>query len=207
MQHRDTSILLAAAALAALVMASASCSSSPDASGPNEDSGSPRLDSGTSTPVADSGGSLPPLDSGTGSTPAPDGGAGGSTDGGSPGSDAGQTPGGDAGVDPTFTAVYTAILAPTCSSHHAGAGGSLDLSSQASAYTNLVGVHAGGACGTGAGGPFTRVVAGDAHSSLLYLKVAGTPPCGAQMPRGGPPLSSDQVALIAGWINAGAQNN
>jgi hypothetical protein len=37
--------------------------------------------------------------------------------------------------------------------------------------------------------------------------VAGTPPCGAQMPKGGPPLANAEVALIADWINAGAQNN
>jgi hypothetical protein len=155
MQHKELSVLLAAA----LVIAPAACSSSSsDATGSNQDGGSRGLDSGPSTPVADSGGSQQPVDSGS-STPAPDGGAGSSTDGGSPASDAGQTTGGDGGIDATFTAVYTTIIAPTCSSHHSGAtaAGALDLSSQAVAYTNLVGVHAaGGACGPAtddAGGP------------------------------------------------------
>jgi hypothetical protein len=40
--------------------------------------------------------------------------------------------------------------------------------------------------------------------SLLYEKVAGTQPCGARMPRGGPALCDPQIALVKDWIDSGA---
>ena len=51
------------------------------------------------------------------------------------------------------------------------------------------------------------VMAGDASSSNMYLKVTDTPPFGARMPFGGPYLSTTQINLIRDWIDQGAQNN
>jgi hypothetical protein len=108
----------------------------------------------------------------------------------------------------TFTQVYTTILQPTCSPcHHPGGEGSFqDFSSQSRAYAALVGVKAAGpACGLSGE---TRVVAGNASQSLLFQKVSeSSPPCGSQMPLGGPPLSSAQVTLIEDWVNGGAAND
>jgi hypothetical protein len=41
------------------------------------------------------------------------------------------------------------------------------------------------------------------QSSLLYLKLKSTPPCGSRMPIGSS-LSAAQTAMIADWIAAGA---
>jgi hypothetical protein len=88
--------------------------------------------------------------------------------------------------------------------------GKLDLSTSDTAYANLVGVKAAGtACG-GTTPAFTRVVAGDAAQSLLYLKLdaktTGTAaPCGNPEPEGdAPALVPTDVATIATWINEGA---
>jgi hypothetical protein len=84
------------------------------------------------------------------------------------------------------------------------------MSTSATAYSMLVGkTAAGAACAPDAGsGTFTRVVAGNANLSLLYAKISQSqPPCGVQMPQGGPYLSATQVAQVAAWINAGALNN
>lgn len=129
------------------------------------------------------------------------------------------------GPPPTFTSVYTAIIEAHCTGcHHPGGSGvtvgQLDMSSQGVAYADLVGVAAQGTA-AGASGvacasampPLVRVVPGDAASSLLFNKVdaklAGTnPPCGSPMPLGAaPPLTEDEVFLIAAWIDAGARND
>ena len=50
-------------------------------------------------------------------------------------------------------------------------------------------------------------MAGDPEKSFLYLKVAGfgaAGQVGGRMPFGKPPLSSDQIALLADWIRQGA---
>jgi hypothetical protein len=108
----------------------------------------------------------------------------------------------------TFADVYTEILQPICSTcHRPGGDGSFqNFSSQSAAYAALVGVKASGpSCGSSGE---TRVVPGNASQSLLWQKVSETsPPCGDQMPLGGPPLSSAQTTLIEDWINAGAPND
>jgi hypothetical protein len=118
---------------------------------------------------------------------------------------------GDSGSAPTFTNVYSDILGPNCASCHTPGGEApfLDMSTQAMAYTNLVGVKADGpSCG---GSGLIRVVAGDPTESLLYEKVSESkPPCGAQMPFGcsGPGcLSSSDQREIEDWINGGALDN
>jgi predicted CxxxxCH...CXXCH cytochrome family protein len=114
----------------------------------------------------------------------------------------------------TFTEVYTTVLAKNCTNstcHFSGAGsvsvlGALDMSSQPTAYMNLVNVKAAGVkCGTSG---LTRVVPNDPSSSLMYEKVHDTvPPCGAQMPYLLPALPADEQSLIFDWINGGAQND
>src|SRR3954468_24296166 len=51
------------------------------------------------------------------------------------------------------------------------------------------------------------IVPGDPEQSLLFLKIAGQPPCGNRMPLGGKALSSEQIQLIRSWIAAGANND
>ncbi|MGA9364602.1 MAG: c-type cytochrome domain-containing protein [Bacteroidota bacterium] len=52
------------------------------------------------------------------------------------------------------------------------------------------------------------VVPGDADSSLMIKKLGLNPPFGRQMPlMSKEKLSDDEVALIAKWINQGANNN
>lgn len=129
------------------------------------------------------------------------------------------------GPPPTFTSVYTTIIAQRCTGchHPGGAGvtvGMLDMSAQDVAYANLVGVTAQGtspgssgvACGSAMPAQ-VRIAPGDPASSLLFnklgAKLAGTnPPCGSPMPAGAaPPLTEDEVLQIAAWIAAGAPND
>ncbi len=100
----------------------------------------------------------------------------------------GGTPEGGAvgdGGGATFTQVYQIIMTSCLPCHATGAGattGMLNMSTQAMAYTNLVGKMAAGAACNGMG---TRVIAGNATMSLLVNKVGpGTPRCGMHMPRG-----------------------
>ena len=126
-------------------------------------------------------------------------------------------------LPPTFTNVYSSVIAARCVSCHKPGGpgvtsGQLDMSTPAAAYANLVGVSAAGT-GTGTSGVtcastgLVRVVAGDASTSLLFnkthSKVTGVlAPCGSPMPPGsGAPITAAQDDLIAAWINAGAMND
>jgi hypothetical protein len=116
---------------------------------------------------------------------------------------------GGSGGTPTFTEVYNDVMVPHgCNAHHIATGPDdfLDMSTQAKAYTDLVGVKADGpACGSSG---LTRVVPGDPSKSLMYLKVSESkPPCGSQMPLLGTPLTSSEQAEISAWITAGAKND
>lgn len=52
---------------------------------------------------------------------------------------------------------------------------------------------------------FTLVVPSNPNSSLLFLKVSSeSPPVGAMMPFGGPPLADSEIELIRLWIEQGA---
>jgi adhesin/invasin len=53
----------------------------------------------------------------------------------------------------------------------------------------------------------TRVVASNAGASLIYTKLAGTQPCGSQMPTVGSFFTATQLKVIRAWINNGALNN
>jgi hypothetical protein len=101
---------------------------------------------------------------------------------------------------PTFGDVYT--LFGTCASRcHVGTrpAQGLDLSSQSTAYTNLVNV-ASSECTNR-----KRVAPGSPTTSYLVDKLAGTNLCsGQRMPRGGPFLSSAQIDQVRSWITGGA---
>jgi len=127
-------------------------------------------------------------------------------------------------LNPTFTNVYANVIGARCTGCHRPGGsgvtvGMLDMSTQAAAFANLVGVNSAG-IGAGTSGvtcvsiAVPRVSAGSATGSLIYNKVAsklaGTPPpCGSPMPlpATAAPLTQAQVDLIGAWINAGALNN
>ncbi len=109
---------------------------------------------------------------------------------------------------PTFTNVYTNIIETNgCTACHNGStlAGNLDMSTQSTAYKNLVGVAASGpSCG---GMGRTRVVAGDASTSLLYEKVMPNPLCGAQMPKDEAEIALGDQTLLQEWIDAKAPND
>jgi hypothetical protein len=116
----------------------------------------------------------------------------------------------EASSAPTFTEVYTQVISVHCAPCHVAGmpgftGGMLDMSTQAAAFTNLVGVEAAGEACSGMG---KRVNPGDPSTSLIFEKVnMSTPPCGQRMPLGQSPLAADQITEIHDWIAAGAMNN
>ena len=133
----------------------------------------------------------------------------GGVDGGGSSSSGGDT---EAGAQATFTQLYTTVLKTNCAMKcHAAAAkpdGGLDLSTQAIAFTNLVGKAATGMPCLGKG---MRVVAGNSAMSILYSKVSSaTPVCGVQMPKGckgAMCLTTMETDLIKAWIDSGAMNN
>lgn len=110
----------------------------------------------------------------------------------------------------TFTEVYEKVVAPVCRPCHATdigvSQGLLDMSTQSTAYANLVSVPAAGERCAGLG---TRVVPGEPDSSIMYLKIStdDPSPCGEKMPYRRPSLTQDQADLIEHWIEAGAKND
>jgi hypothetical protein len=109
----------------------------------------------------------------------------------------------------TLTEIQGSIFSQYCVSCHAGpdAVAAMDLSTRASAYESLVGVHAGGPKSECAASGLLRVDPGQAGRSLLYLKIGPSPPCGGRMPDNAPPLSDDEIGAVEAWINAGAPND
>jgi hypothetical protein len=112
----------------------------------------------------------------------------------------------DGGVlDPTFSNVY-ATFTRGCGCHVKADKGGLDMTSQESAYTSLVGVPSV-ACPA-----FERVTASDPEHSLLLQSLSHsamgdcTPPA---MPKGttATMMSADDLQLVEAWIAAGAPNN
>jgi hypothetical protein len=115
---------------------------------------------------------------------------------GSAGSGGGRG-GAGGGQAATFTQVYAMVLdAPSSSpSNCAGSGchipgpqAGIKYDTKANAYQTLISVGA--------------VVPGNAIGSGLYTSLMG-----GEMPKNRPTLSAALVALVASWINAGAQNN
>lgn len=93
---------------------------------------------------------------------------------------------------------------------HTGAApsSSLNLSSTALAYAQLVDV----ATASGLGAGFTRVAPNDPENSHLIHRIKGTGPVdpnnlAARMPQDGNLLSEQQISTIELWIAQGAENN
>jgi len=103
---------------------------------------------------------------------------------------------------PSFATDVQAIFADNgCIGCHASDRGGLTLTATASvSYGNLVNV-ASPATGE------IRVIPGNANDSYLVKKLEGRQTAGVQMPAGGPPLASADLATIKSWINEGAPNN
>lgn len=107
----------------------------------------------------------------------------------------------------SFSADIQPILATNCAGCHSR-GGSADLSgieltlTEDVAYEELV--HQQSVQRR----ELAFIVAGDAGSSLFYLKVSSDdPPVGVRMPRFAPPLLAGEIDLIRRWIEQGALNN
>ena len=87
---------------------------------------------------------------------------------------------------------------PLC---HDSVAGSFMLGSADQLHAALVGQPAAGsACGNSG---LTRVVPSDSASSLLYMKISHTQPCGDGMPL--IKLSDDKIELVRRWIDEGAK--
>lgn len=119
------------------------------------------------------------------------------------------SPSSEPSVSPTPAAVslsqiQTEIFDPFCSVCHSSDGGGglqtdLLLDSEINSFNSLVGVQSAQL------DTEVLVIAGDADNSYLVKKLEGDPSIeGLQMPRGMPPLSESQIALVRNWINAGA---
>lgn len=74
---------------------------------------------------------------------------------------------------------------------------------QATAYTALVGKVSVSAFCMGR----TLVDPGHPETSLFYLKLSPSPPCGVRMPNGGKPFTDVQLEMVRSWIAAGAMND
>ncbi len=113
----------------------------------------------------------------------------------------------DAGVPDTvsFSKDVQTVFTRRCVSCHSAAlesaNGELNLESGAS-HAELVNVDAN--CGA-----MKRVVPGDLEASALWLKTAGEPGCGAEMPTGSPlkSLAPREFSILEKWIEQGAPNN
>lgn len=116
--------------------------------------------------------------------------------------------GGDSG-DPTappeaerLSDIQSQVFDPFCAGHHgpSAMAAGLDLSAGQS-FENLVNVLSTQTS-------LYRVTPGDAESSYLVHKIEGREGIeGRQMPIGGEPLTSEQIAAIRRWIDEGAPNN
>jgi hypothetical protein len=121
------------------------------------------------------------------------------------------------------TNIYNPIVSTICTVCHSPAGADpwMDLQTGgastvlANVWINVAPAATGSgtapdlsACGQ-PGPPVSikRVVPNDLANSLVYLKITGTQPCGVQMPKNGPFLSTTQTDLFRDWILQGANNN
>ncbi len=112
---------------------------------------------------------------------------------------------------PSFTQVYADVIAGSCVQycHGSSHGTGLAMGDRDQAYANLVGVKAGvgGSAKTCDDGSRTRVVPGDAPSSLVIQKIRRIQDCGDPMPPKGEALPLWKVELFEGWINGGAADD
>jgi len=136
--------------------------------------------------------------------------AGSSGAAGGPSAAAGSGGSGVSAANSTFSSIYTDILSKRCAGPvcHTGTatGGSFSISggTPAAVRTSLLQqVASGSECVSSA---LSLVTPTEPDKSLLYLKVAEMPPCGARMPPT-TPLSADDIARIRTWIANGAADN
>ncbi len=104
---------------------------------------------------------------------------------------------------PTLSAIQANVFTPICTQCHTGASAPFGLALGAGlSRQNLVGVAS-------AEQPaLLRVRPGNPDSSYVVWKIEGRSGIvGGRMPLGLAPLSSDQIAAIRGWIQAGALDN
>lgn len=120
-------------------------------------------------------------------------------DNGGTGSNGGSQP----STTPSFsTDVNSIFVTKGCTSGncHGGGSGGMTLSGSASAdYAAIVNVPAS------ADPSFFRVKPDDAQNSYVVMKIEGR--AGSRMPLGGPSLTSNEIAIIRNWIDAGAPSN
>ncbi len=119
--------------------------------------------------------------------------------------DTGVAPDSGVAAAPVWADVYRGAISQSCSCHNnGGQSGGLTFPNAradiADVRAELEMERANERCG---GTRHPRVTPGDAMSSLLYLKVAGSA-CGSRMPLGGGALAQAQQDLIRDWINGGA---
>lgn len=104
---------------------------------------------------------------------------------------------------PTLTSIQANIFTPICTRCHTGAAAPLGLRLDPSvSWMNLVGVASTEVPA------LLRVRSGEPDSSYLVWKLEGWPGIvGGRMPLGLPPLSSQQLAAVRGWIERGAAHD
>ena len=113
-------------------------------------------------------------------------------------------------LEPWLTRIQEQIFTPSCATmfcHDAAtASGDLVLIDEATSYANLVDVEPDNRVARNRG--LLRVIANDPEQSFLIVKVTD-PPLGegSRMPLIGEPLTAEQIALLVGWIEAGAPEN
>jgi len=114
------------------------------------------------------------------------------------------------------TNIYNPIVKTICVVCHTVGGVSAFMDLNVSATDTVVNkwvnqpAAANGSGGTAVCGSagILRVVPGSPTTSLVYRKLTESPPpCGVQMPEGGPFLSGTQTQLFFDWITQGAVNN
>ena len=101
----------------------------------------------------------------------------------------------------TLSEVQSQVFDTSCTGCHSGSSPSQGLNlSEGAAYGNTVNVPSTQAPS------IDLVEPGDADNSYLMQKLEGTAQTGAQMPNGGPYLSTTLRQLVRDWIDAGTQN-
>ncbi len=117
-----------------------------------------------------------------------------------------EPPSGTPGTAFTFSQIQVQIFTPICAKDgcHAASTGQQGLVLEPSVSYSLLVNHPATENST-----LDRVEPGDPERSYLIRKLRGDPDIsGVRMPQDGPPyLSSEQIAGIAAWIQAGAPNN
>ncbi len=105
-------------------------------------------------------------------------------------------------LEPTLSSIQANIFSPKCAlsgCHVNGGLAPMTLQSADASFTNLVNVN------SVQRPALKRVAPNDASQSYLMHKLEGAPNIdGEPMPKGGPPLSSQELNAIRDWINNGA---